>query len=131
MVPLHSDGTVTLVHQYRVALNRGMWEIPAGLRDVDGEPPLATARRELAEEVGLAADELTPLMRFHNSPGFCDEAVEIFLATGLSAVPDDRQGPEEQHMTVERLALAEAVAMVSEGLITDAKTVIGLLSLER
>lgn len=126
-VPLHSDGTVTLVHQYRAALDMGMWEIPAGLRDVDGEPLEETARRELAEEVGLAAGKLEHLATFHNSPGCSDEAVEIFLATDLSSVPDDRQGAEEQHMLVERLPLAEALAMVSQGRITDAKTIIGLL----
>lgn len=131
VVPLHEDGTVTMVHQYRAALDTGIWEIPAGLRDVDGEPPEETARRELAEEVGLAAGRLEHLVRFHNSPGFSDEAVEIFLATGLSAVPDDRQGAEEQHMVVTRFGLAEAREMVSQGRITDAKTIIGLLSLDR
>lgn len=131
VVPLHEDGTVTMVHQYRAALDKGVWEIPAGLRDVDGEPPEETARRELAEEVGLAAGTLEHLTRFHNSPGCSDEAVEIFLATNLSPVPDDRQGAEEQHMVVERLPATEARAMVSQGRITDAKTIIGLLSLVR
>lgn len=127
VVPLHEDGTVTLVYQYRVALDRGIWEIPAGLRDVDGEPTETTARRELAEETGLAAGQVSHLVTFHNSPGFSDEAVHIFLATDLSTVPDDRQGLEEQHMVVERIPLAEALEMVAGGRITDAKTVIGLL----
>lgn len=126
-VPLHDDGTITLVRQYRVALDRDLWEIPAGLRDVDGEPVEQTAARELAEEAGLAAERLHHLVTFHNSPGFSDESVVIYLATGLSAVPHDRQGPEEQHMTVERVSLDEALAMVHDGRITDAKTLIGLL----
>ena len=72
---VHDDGTITLVRQYRAALDADLWEIPAGLRDVDGEPTDATARRELAEEVGLRADTLDHLLTFHNSPGFSDEAV--------------------------------------------------------
>jgi 8-oxo-dGDP phosphatase len=131
VLPLHDDGTVTLVRQYRAAIDEVIWEIPAGLRDVDGEPPVDTASRELAEEAGLAAAELRYLTTFHNSPGHCDETVQIFLATGLTTVPDDRQGAEEQHMDVARLPLAEALAMVGDGRITDAKTVIGLLLLAR
>jgi 8-oxo-dGDP phosphatase len=127
VVPLHDDDTVTLVRQYRVALDQVMWEIPAGLRDVDDEPTESTAHRELAEEVGLAAAELQHLATFHNSPGFSDESVVVYLGTGLSAVPDDRQGLEEQHMAVERVPFDDAVAMVHDGRITDAKTVIGLL----
>jgi 8-oxo-dGTP pyrophosphatase MutT (NUDIX family) len=131
VVPLHDDGTVTLVRQYRAALDQAMWEIPAGLRDVAGEPADETARRELAEEVGLSAARLQHLTTFHNSPGFSDEAVVIYLGTGLSVVPDDRQGAEEQHMTVARFPLEEALAMVLDERITDAKTVIALLRTTR
>jgi 8-oxo-dGDP phosphatase len=127
VVPLHEDGSVTLVTQYRAALDLELVEIPAGLRDVEGEPERETAIRELAEEAGLAADEVQHLASFHNSPGFCDERVTIFLATGLRPVADDRQGPEEQHMTVTVVPLDEALTMVDDGRITDAKTVIGLL----
>jgi 8-oxo-dGTP pyrophosphatase MutT (NUDIX family) len=129
MVPLHDDGTVTLVRQYRAPLDTEMWEIPAGLRDVAGEPTELTAQRELAEEVGLRAGRLEHLITFHNSPGFSDEAVVIYLATDLHEVPDDRQSVEEQHMVVERIPLAEARAMVADGRITDAKTVIAVLPL--
>lgn len=127
VVPLHDDSSVTLVHQYRAALDRGIWEIPAGLRDVDGEPPATTAQRELVEEAGLEAARFRPLVTFHNSPGHSDEAVHIFLATGLTPVDDDRQGVEEQHMVVARLPLPTALRMIDDGQITDAKTVIGLL----
>ncbi|HMG40880.1 MAG TPA: NUDIX hydrolase [Acidimicrobiales bacterium] len=130
-LPLHDDGTVTLVRQYRVSTDSDMWELPAGLRDVDGEPTAETARRELVEEAGLAAGELQHLLTFHNSPGCSDETVEVFLATGLQPVPHDRQGPEEQHMLVDRLPLATALAMVDDGRITDSKTVIGLLLVAR
>jgi 8-oxo-dGDP phosphatase len=130
VAPLHPDGTLTLVRQYRAAFDTELWEIPAGLRDVPGEPPEQTAHRELAEEVGLATDRLEHLITFRNSPGFSDEAVVVYAATGLTEVPDDRQGAEEEHMVVARVPLAEALAMVDDGRITDAKTVIALLLLE-
>jgi 8-oxo-dGDP phosphatase len=131
VAPLHDDGTITLVRQYRAALDIEMWEIPAGLRDVPGEPTEETARRELAEETGLRAERIEHLATFHNSPGFSDEAVVVYAATGLTAVPDDRQGVEEQHMVVARVPLGEAQTMVDDGRITDAKTVIALMALAR
>lgn len=131
VVPLHDDGTVTLVRQYRAALDADVVEVPAGLRDVHDEPEADTAARELAEEVGLAAGCLELLTTFHNSPGFCDEQVWVFLATGLRAVSEDRQGAEEAAMTVERIPLADALEAVISGRITDAKTVIGLLLADR
>jgi len=126
IVPLHDDGTVTLVRQYRAALDDHLVELPAGLRDVDGEPDIDTAARELVEEVGLTASRLEPLVTFLNSPGFCDESVSVFLATGLTEVDDDRQGVEEEAMEVLRVELDEALGMVAGGGITDAKTIIGL-----
>ncbi|HEX6423147.1 MAG TPA: NUDIX hydrolase [Acidimicrobiales bacterium] len=131
VVPLHEDGTVTLLRQYRAALDAEVWEIPAGLRDVDGEPTEETARRELAEEAGLRAHELDHLVTFHNSAGFSDESVVVYVATGLTEVPDDRQGVEEQHMHVERMPLTAALAMVDDGRITDAKTVLAVIDLAR
>lgn len=127
VVPLHDDGTVTLVRQYRAALDLDLLEIPAGKRDVAGEAPELTAERELAEEVGLRAARLEPLARFVNSAGFSDELSHVFLATGLTEVGTDLQGVEEQHMTVERIALADVPAMIADHRLLDAKTVIGLL----
>jgi len=126
VVPLHADGTVVLVRQFRAAVDAMVLEIPAGKRDVVGEPPEATAGRELAEEVGLAAEQLQLLCRFHNSIGFSDEESFVFLGTGLTEVPLDRQGLEEQYLEVVRLPLVEALEYVAAGKITDAKTVIGL-----
>jgi 8-oxo-dGTP pyrophosphatase MutT (NUDIX family) len=125
-LPLHDDGTVTLVRQYRSALDQDIWEIPAGLRDVEGEDLARTAERELVEEAGLRARSMRHLITFNNSPGISDEEVAIYLATGLEDVPDERHGPEEQHMLVRRMSLAEALAMVHDGRITDAKTIIAL-----
>ena len=126
VVPLHDDGSVTLVRQYRVAIDREVLELPAGTRDIADEAPEVAAARELAEEAGLAARELRELTTYFVAPGLTDEAIVLYLAEGLSDVPTDRQGPEELAMTVERIPLPDALAMVEEGRITDAKTIIGL-----
>jgi ADP-ribose pyrophosphatase len=125
-VPLLDDGTVVLVRQYRPPLDAVVIEIPAGVRDVDGEDPEATAARELVEEVGLDPGRLERLVVFHNSPGCSDEAVWVYLATELTEADHDPQGIEEQHMETMRLPLEEAAAMIAAGEITDAKTIIGL-----
>jgi ADP-ribose pyrophosphatase len=127
VVAVADDGRVPLVRQYRAALEADLLELPAGKLDVDGEDPLACAQRELAEEVGLAASSWELLCEFCNSPGFSDERHRVYLARGLTEVPHDRQGVEEQAMTVEWYAVRDAVALVRGGEVTDAKTVIGLL----
>jgi 8-oxo-dGTP pyrophosphatase MutT (NUDIX family) len=128
-----SEGTasVVLVRQYRAALDADVTEIPAGMRDVDGEPPEETAHRELTEEVGLKAGRLDLLSVFHNAVGMTDAATHVFLATDLVPVPPEAHGPEEDAMVVMQVPLADAVADVARGAITDAKTVIGLLLTER
>jgi ADP-ribose pyrophosphatase len=131
VVPLHEDGTVTLVRQYRAALEDELLELPAGTRDGEGEPDHLTAARELAEEAGLAAGTVEHLSTFHNAPGMSDEAITLFLARDLRAVPHDRQSVEEHAMTVERIPLDDALARAVDGRITDAKTIIGLLLTER
>ena len=118
---------VVLVRQYRAPVEGELLEIPAGTRDVDDEDPAGTARRELAEEAGLACESLEELGTFFNSPGFCDELSHLYLATGLSPVPREPDGAEEEWMTIERVKLAEAAAMIGRGEIRDAKTIIGLL----
>jgi ADP-ribose pyrophosphatase len=128
VVPLLDDGrTVLMVRQYRGPIDATMLEIPAGLCDIDGEAPEVTGARELGEEVGQRAARMSLLARVHNSAGVSDEHGWVFLATGLTSVPDDRQGPEEQHMSVETLALADVPAMIADGRLTDAKSLIGLL----
>lgn len=128
VVPIDGDDII-LVRQYRSAVNAVMWEIPAGLRDVEGEPPAETAQRELAEEVGMRADSLELISAVHNSLGFCDEQIHIFIGRGL--VETERQltdSPEEQEMDIVRIPLSDAEAMIHSGEITDAKTVIGILA---
>lgn len=132
VVPLHADGTVVLVRQYRAAVEGDLLEIPAGKRDVAAEAPELTAHRELAEEVGLAAGRMEKLAEFYNSPGFCDEHSHVFLARDLSEVEASAQGPEERHMTIERVALGDVPGLIAAGRIVDAKTIIGLcLTLQR
>jgi 8-oxo-dGTP pyrophosphatase MutT (NUDIX family) len=126
VVPLDGDEAV-LVRQYRGAVDLEVLEIPAGKRDVEGEAPETTAHRELAEEVGLAAGRMTKVAEFHNSIGFSDELTHVFLATDLSSVPQDRQGEEEQHLSVERIRLDDVPALIAARELIDAKTVIGLL----
>jgi ADP-ribose pyrophosphatase len=127
------EGTpsVVLVRQYRATLDTVITEIPAGMRDVPGEPPETTARRELAEEVGLAAGHLELLTVFTNSAGMTDATTHVYLATGLTRVPSAAHGPEEEAMAVLQVSMADALADVDSGTITDAKTVIGLLLAER
>ncbi|MEN9645410.1 MAG: putative ADP-ribose pyrophosphatase [Actinomycetota bacterium] len=134
-VPLRhrDDGTpyVTLVRQYRAPLDTTVIEIPAGMRDVADEPTELTASRELIEEVGLQAGSLEFLTAFSPSVGMTDSVLHLFLATDLTEVPRETHGPEEAHMDVLHVDLADAVSMIERGEIHDAKTVIGLLLVDR
>ncbi|WP_426572902.1 NUDIX domain-containing protein [Aquihabitans sp. McL0605] len=128
MVPLLDDGrTVLLVRQYRGPIDRDLLELPAGLCDVPGEEPEATARRELIEEVGRESGTLELLASYFPAAGFSDQFVRLFLATELTEVPADRQGIEEAHMTVETFDLAGLDAAIADGTLADSKTIIGLL----
>ena len=127
VVPVVDDGAgVLLVRQYRAAVDRELLEIPAGKRDVDGEDPEVTARRELEEEVGVAAGRVERLAEFYNSPGFSDEHSIVYLALDLEPREISAQGVEEQHMAIERVPLDDVPALVASGEILDAKTIIGL-----
>ncbi|HSL73497.1 MAG TPA: NUDIX hydrolase [Ilumatobacteraceae bacterium] len=123
--------SVVLVSQYRPPYERDVLEIPAGMRDVDGEDTAQVARRELIEEAGLDAGRLDLLTEILPSPGMTDSVTTLYLATECTPVPHDRQGPEEAHMQVLHLPLVEAVAMVERGEIVDAKSVVAVLLTER
>ena len=134
VVPLDDDGRVLLVRQYRHPIGKVLWELPAGLVDVAGEPPPDTARRELAEEADLRCERLDLLFDLHTSPGFSDELIRLFLARGLSPVPEaDRfeRSDEEAELTITWVPLDEAVAMVFRGEITNAAAVAGVLAAAR
>ncbi len=127
VVPLLPGGReVVLVRQYRAAIDRLLLEIPAGKRDVADEPVEVTAHRELEEEIGMRAARVEPLAEFFNSPGFCDEHSFVFLARELEPTRSAAQGVEEQHMTVERVALDAVPELIASGELVDAKSIIGL-----
>lgn len=123
VLPLHPDGTVTLIRQLRPAVDAVMLELPAGRLD-RGEEPAACGLRELAEETGLVAERLLPLGILHSSPGVFDEAIHLFLATGLIQAAADPEAYEDIEPV--RLPLAEAVQMARDGRISDGKTIAAL-----
>ncbi len=128
IVAMDDDGNIVLVYQYRHAFGRRLWELPAGLLDLGGEAPHVTAARELAEEVGLAAETWRTLVDLDSAPGFCDESVRVFLATGLSDVGRPEAHDEEADLTVHRIPLADAVAKVYSGEIVNSISVAGILA---
>jgi 8-oxo-dGDP phosphatase len=134
VVPLLFEGDVPIVvcvRQYRAVFDQFVLEIPAGMRDVPDEPIETTAARELTEETGFVAGHLEYITQFYPSAGMTDSVLHLFLATDLVAADRDVHGPEETHMEVVRIPLADAVAQVVADEIRDAKTVIGLLLVER
>jgi len=126
IVPVDEQRRVTLVRQYRASVDRMVLETPAGTCDVDGEPPELTARRELEEEAGLAAERMEVLIGTFNTPGISDQYTTIYLATGLSPLPAKPMGIEEGHMTIETIALDDTDALVADGTLVDETTVLGL-----
>jgi ADP-ribose pyrophosphatase len=117
---------VVLVRQLRESVGEWMLEVPAGIRDVDGEPPEETGRREVLEETGYRLTEIEPLGRIHSSPGFSDEVVDLFLGRG-----ERTDAAPEHGIEVVRIPRSEAIERVRRGDITDAKTVAALLLAER
>ena len=127
VVAVTDDDHVVMVRQYRAALEADLLEVVAGKRDVADEDPQLCASRELAEEVGYQAERYELLTELVQSPGFCDEINLIYLATGLTSTDRQVQGHEEQHMTIEHVPLGDVRAMIADGRITDAKSLVGLL----
>ncbi len=121
-----------LVRQFRAAVGGALLEVPAGKRDVDGEPPEATACRELEEEIGRRPGRLVKLAEFYNTPGFCDEYTHLFAALDLEDLGSPcGEGPEERAMTIERVSFSEVDDLVARGELRDAKSIIGLLLARR
>ncbi|BCJ67956.1 NUDIX domain-containing protein [Polymorphospora rubra] len=134
VVALDDDGRVVLLQQYRHPVRRPLWELPAGLIDVQGEGLPEAALRELAEEADLRAGRIDVLVDLHTTPGCSNELIRVFLARDLTPVPDGerhvRHG-EEATMRLARVDLDEAVAMVFAGAVTNAAAVGGLLAAAR
>lgn len=124
LLPVHDDGRVTLVRQYRYAVNEELWELPAGRIDA-GEAPERAAARELEEECGLRPGRLERLSFHYSSPGFCDEALHLFRATQLDEVPARPEADER--IDARRFSLAEAWALIGDGELRDGKTLVALL----
>lgn len=134
VVALDEQDRVVLVRQYRHPVRAVLWELPAGLVDVPGEPPEQTAARELAEEADLVAGRWQHLLDLHTSPGFTDELIKIFLARELTSVPPHalhQREHEEAELTVTRVPLDEAVAMALRAEITNGPCVAGVLAAAR
>jgi 8-oxo-dGTP pyrophosphatase MutT (NUDIX family) len=128
VLALDDDRKVALVYQYRHPLGRRLWELPAGLLDLGGEPPHITAARELKEEAGLAATTWHTLVDLDSAPGFSDESVRVYLATGLTDVGRPEAHDEEADLTMRWVPLDEAVQMVLSGEIANSIAVGGILA---
>jgi ADP-ribose pyrophosphatase len=122
---------VTLIAQYRASFDAVVVEVPAGTRDVAGEPDIDNARRELAEEVGLAAAVIEPLATIYPSPGLTDSNLAVFLALDCTPVERDPHGPEEEHAEVVTVPLATAIGWIDSGRIHHSTTIVGLLLADR
>lgn len=124
IIPVFADGTVAFVRQYRHPAVRYLLEIPAGTLE-QGETPEAGAARELEEELGYVAGQMEKLSEFFVSPGFCEEKMWLYLATDLIQT---EQGLEDDELIeIVRVPIAQALEMITDGEIQDAKTIIGLM----
>jgi ADP-ribose pyrophosphatase len=125
--PVAPDPVLLLIHQFRHAADRYVWEVPAG-RLEPGELPEACARRELEEEAGVVAAELRRLTTIYSTPGFTDERIHLFLATGLTGGAT-RHEPDE-FVEVRHLRWSEVLSLIEQGEITDGKTLVSLMFVE-
>ena len=128
VAPLRPDGTVVLIRQYREAAGGYILEVPAGKLD-PGEEPETCARREVIEEVGLAAGTLHPLGPILTTPGFTDERIWLYAATDLTPVPQALE--EDEVIEILEMPLSEALERIPAGEITDSKTIATLLIVDQ
>jgi len=122
--PLGADPTILLIRQYRYATGGELWEIPAGTLD-PGEDPEACARRELLEETGVTAARLQRLTSIWTTPGFTNEVIHLYLATGLTSGEPSRE--RDEFIEVVPQPLSRVLALIRDGEIRDAKTVVAIL----
>ena len=122
--PAGEDPQILLLRQYRYASNGYMWEVPAGRLD-EGEDPEACARRELAEETGCTAERVERLTTMYTTPGFTDEKIHLFMATGL--VHGEHAREHDEFIEVETMPISRALELVERGEISDGKTIVALL----
>ena len=122
--PDQADPRILLIRQFRHATDGWLWESPAGRREGD-EPPLETARRELREETGRTAERIEPLIPFWTTPGFTDERIHLFWAAGLAEGTTAHE--RDEVLEIHEVRFSEALEMIHNGTLDDAKTVIALL----
>ncbi len=122
--PAGQDPQLLLIKQYRYAANGFLYELPAGRLD-PGETPESCARRELQEETGCSAERVEFLYTMYTTPGFTDERIHLFMAAGLTQGPTGHESDE--FLTLETVPLSQALEMIKDGLIQDAKTALGIL----
>jgi 8-oxo-dGDP phosphatase len=132
VLALDESRRVLMIRQYRHPVGRLLWELPAGLRDVAGEPLLQTARRELMEETGYRAARWDVLVDYFSSPGILTERLRVFLARGLELVPEAERDfvpeNEEAHLLVDWVPLEEAISLVLAGELHNGVAVVGILA---
>ena len=128
IVAMDDSKNIPMVYQYRHTFRRRLWELPAGLLDVAGEPPHLTAARELQEEVGLQAGTWRVLVDLNTAPGFSDESVRVYLATELSEVDRPQAHDEEADMTMRWVPIDQAARLVLAGEVLNSIAVAGILA---
>ena len=132
IVALNDAGQVLLIRQYRHPVGHFLWEIPAGLRDVPGEPPHRTGERELREETGYTARTWHVLTDCYSSPGISTERITVYLARGLAEVPEAERGPplrhEEAHLEPAWVPLERAVQLFLAGELHNGVAAVGILA---
>ena len=129
VLAIDDDDRVLLINQYRQPVRTRMWELPAGLLDVEGEPPLEAAQRELAEETDMVAAQWHPLVSPYSSPGGSNEIIHLFEARGLSAAPSTHaRTDEEAEIVVRWVPLDEAVVAVLDGRLRNGPLMIAVLA---
>ena len=128
VLPVLDDGRIVMVTQYRNALERDTWEIPAGKLDDPEEPGIECARRELEEETGYRAEELVWLLNLRTTVAFCNEKIEIFLARNM--ITSRQHLDENEYVDVRAFTLEELKEMIFAGKIEDSKTIAAILAYE-
>jgi ADP-ribose pyrophosphatase len=125
LVPVPEPGKLTLVRQYRYAVNAFLWELPAGSVD-DGETPEEAARRECHEEIGLVPSTIVRLGAMYPTPGYCDEEMFFFRLSGLEKTDEKAEVDEDEDIEVQVFALRDVREMIRRGEIRDMKTLAGV-----
>jgi len=122
-VPVFDDGRIVMIRQFRAAINKYIWELPAGTLE-EGEPLVSCVKRELIEETGYCAAKVKKLGKIVPVPGYCTEIIHIFLATGLTRVA--KAAMPDEVISEKAFTLAQVKKMLAHGAIIDAKTICGL-----